>query len=125
MTFSRTISITRGLEEYEVTVDFKVTSWGDPGVYSGPPEHCYPAEGPEFEFLGVFAEPPAWARDRYPAGMPFALTSAELLEIEESIYADPPEDNGPDPDDERDRRYDESRYDIGNGIGGDNREEDF
>lgn len=119
MSFSRTVCVTRGLEEYEVTVDFSVPHCGSAGSYWEPPE------GMEIELLDVWIEPPPWAARHYPTGMPFALTDAERLQIEESIYMDPPEQDGPDPDDERDRRYDDARYDEGNGIGGDNREEDF
>jgi hypothetical protein len=105
MTFFRTVCVTRGLEEYEVTVDFKVTYWGSPGTYWDPPE------GMEMELGAVWIEPPPWAARHHPLGMPFALTTAEMLKIEEDIYMDPPEqDYGPDPDDERDRRYDEERF---------------
>ena len=121
MTFSRTVTITRGLEEYEVEVEFEVTYWGSAGSYWEPPE------GLELELVKVTMAAPPWAQGRYPYdAMPFALTQTESEAIYDGICMDPPEqDYGPDPDDERDRRYDDSRYDPGNGIGGDNREEDF
>ena len=36
--------------EWEVSVEMDCTYPGDPGKLSGPPEDCYPPEGPEFEW---------------------------------------------------------------------------
>lgn len=107
-TLSRTTVIYRGLEEYEVEVEFNVTSWGSPGQYSGPPERCYPAEGPEFDLVAITLHAPSWAQGRYPHNeMPFALTDAENEAIYDWLCMDPPEpddDPGIDWDDIADRR---------------------
>jgi len=39
--------------EWEVSIDMECTYPGDPGRLSGPPEDCYPPEGPEFEWTRV------------------------------------------------------------------------
>lgn len=106
MTFHRTYTVTRGFEEYEVECEFEVSSWGFAGSYWEPPE------GIEAWLDSATIEAPAWARGKYPYNaIPFALTDAERWALEEQFYADPPEqDYGPDPDDERDQRYDEDRY---------------
>lgn len=36
---------------FDVTVD--ICSFGDPGKISGPPEKCYPPEGPELEIIAI------------------------------------------------------------------------
>jgi hypothetical protein len=43
-------------EELEIDVDvgFNVTSFGYPAKTYGPPEDCYPAEGPEFDLDDTF-----------------------------------------------------------------------
>ena len=40
-------------EDVPCTVVFECSGVWDPGVCSGPPEHCYPPEGPEIEFVRV------------------------------------------------------------------------
>ncbi len=39
--------------EWEVSVEMDCTFPGDPGQITGPPENCYQAEGPEFEWSEV------------------------------------------------------------------------
>lgn len=43
-------------EDVPCTVVFECSGVWDPGVLSGPPEHCYPPEGPEIEFVGSYIE---------------------------------------------------------------------
>lgn len=40
-------------DRLDVEVDYKVLSVGHKGRYSGSPEDCYPAEGPEIEIVSV------------------------------------------------------------------------
>lgn len=60
-------------EDFVVTIDYRITSPGYPAKLSGPPEDCYPAEGPEFEVESItlarevfraiprhYTEGPAW-----------------------------------------------------------------
>ena len=42
--------------EFDAAVDVKVLSYGCPAQTYGPPEHCYPAEGPEWEMEAVYVE---------------------------------------------------------------------
>lgn len=46
MSMSRTVCI----EHYTLEVEITCFTAGRRGVYSGPPEHCYPDEPPEMEF---------------------------------------------------------------------------
>jgi len=117
----REMSLTRGLEEYDLTIEFEVGSWGCAAQLSGPPENCYPGEAPEIWITAAYINAPAWARTaepslsevcalplgtrattlypRYPFNqIPFALTDDERWALEEELYqtVEPPE---PDPDD--------------------------
>ena len=42
--------------EFEAAVDIKVTSYGCPAQTYGPPEGCYPGEGPEWEVEATYVE---------------------------------------------------------------------
>lgn len=42
--------------EFEAAVDIHVTYWGCPAFTSGPPELCYPAEGPEWEVTSHYVD---------------------------------------------------------------------
>ena len=42
--------------EFEAAVDIKVLSYGCPAQTYGPPENCYPAEGPEWEVEGTYVD---------------------------------------------------------------------
>ena len=42
--------------EFEAAVDIEVTSYGCPAQTCGPPESCYPAEGPEWEVEGIYID---------------------------------------------------------------------
>ena len=42
--------------EFEAAVDINVLSYGCPAQTSGPPESCYPAEGPEWEVEGTYID---------------------------------------------------------------------
>ena len=44
--------------EFDAAVDIKVTSYGCPAQTYGPPENCYPAEGPEWEVEAVYIDVP-------------------------------------------------------------------
>ena len=39
--------------EWVVEIDYRVTSYGCPAQTYGPPENCYPAEGPEWEIESI------------------------------------------------------------------------
>ena len=43
-------------EDVECVVVFECNGVWTPGVLSGPPEHCYPPEGPEIEFIRATIE---------------------------------------------------------------------
>ena len=89
-------TIERGLESYEVEIEYSVSSWGCDAQVSGPPESCYPAEGIEIEFEGATMTAPPWVLGKYPYNeMPFALTDAERWKIEEWIQMNPPEPDYP------------------------------
>lgn len=47
------VTATFSYDDLEGEVDVRVTSLGCPAYISGPPEHCYPAEPPEFEIEGI------------------------------------------------------------------------
>lgn len=82
----KTITLCRGSEEWELLVEFEVTYWGDPGRFSGPPEDCYPPEGPELSISRAVMEPPEWAKWKYPRGeLIVVLTDAEVNLLEEQI----------------------------------------
>ena len=84
------------LDEVEVEVTGRVTPFVR-GRYSGPPERCYPDEGGDVEDVEATV-----------AGAPWVLTDAEEEKasdaIREKADEDAEEDDGPDPDDERDAR---------------------
>jgi len=92
--------------EVELLVYYTFTK-GDPGRYFGRPEDCYPAEPAEVEFDSVthldgtpapeFAD---WARE-WLAGEGFDAA------VEEAS------DDGPDPDDARDRDIDDKLMGVG------------
>ena len=42
-----------GSHEVEFTIALTCTARGTPGKLSGPPEDCYPPEGPEFEVVTI------------------------------------------------------------------------
>ena len=42
--------------EFDAAVDIKVTSYGYPAQTYGPPEHCDPGEGPEWEVEEVYVD---------------------------------------------------------------------
>lgn len=69
----------------ELSVEITILSWGSPGRYSGPPEHCYPAEGPEMEVKA------AWG----PGNVPVTLTEAEEEAVINHLYENPPEPEEP------------------------------
>ena len=48
-----TIDVPFGYDDLEGTAEINVTSLGCPAYINGPPEHCYPAEPPEWEILGI------------------------------------------------------------------------
>lgn len=92
--------------ETEVFVEFTVHSWGSPPQTYGPPEMCDPGDPIEAEITDCWI-----AGDSRGEHAPrIKLTDAECERILDKFYANPPEpDYGPDPDDERDGRYDEDR----------------
>ena len=105
-------TVERGLESYDVLVVYQVSYWGDPGRFSGPPEHCYPPEPMEFNLTSVEIAPRPWAERFYAdpgrgvvRNPRFALTDAEREAIYEHISMNPPEQPGPDPDDLYDARF--------------------
>lgn len=95
-----TYTVERGLEHYDVEVEFHISSWGSPGQYSGPPERCYPSEPMEGWIIDAWVAASPWAAGRYPHdAMPFALTDLERERIEEHIICnEPPEPPEPDYD---------------------------
>ena len=40
-------------EDFVVEIDYRITSRGYPAKTSGPPEDCYPAEGPEYDIESI------------------------------------------------------------------------
>ena len=100
-TFYRSSTLELGSEVFEIEFEIDVGSWGCAGVYSGPPESCYPGEAPEIWIIGAFRPAPAWAKDRYPHNeLRVALTDAERWSIEEwCICHAPPEQDYDDYDD--------------------------
>lgn len=65
MSHTTSYCLTRGEEEIELEIDYDINPY-DPGVTSGPPEHCYPPEGGDVHDLTA-------TRD----GKPFELTDDE------------------------------------------------
>ena len=49
--------------EFEAAVDIKVTSYGCPAQTYGPPEDCYPGEGPEWEVESVYVDAQEWKKE--------------------------------------------------------------
>ena len=80
----------------EVTVGYTISPY-DPGVLSGPPEDCYPPEGGDAEIL--------YALD--PDGSHVEWTDEEDEQWRSWVEQNHEWDEGPDPDDERDRATDE------------------
>lgn len=44
--------------EPSIIIGMECTARSDPGCVSGPPEHCYPPEGPEFELTTISVDVP-------------------------------------------------------------------
>lgn len=107
----------RGYETYDLIVEYTVTSWGDPGRFSGPPEVCWPPEAPEIDIELVSVKAPAWALGKYPNDrIVMVLTRAERNWLYEEIVSGVNQyiDRGPDPDYARDRMLDDGpQYDDG------------
>ena len=80
----------------EVTVGYTVTPY-DPGRTSGPPEDCYPPEGGEAEIVYVLD----------PEGHHVDWTEEENERWCKWIEEYHEHDDGPDPDDARDRAIDD------------------
>jgi hypothetical protein len=96
--------------EVEVRITFTFRP-GDPGRYSGPPEHCYPAEPAEVEFDSVEQETAGqWIAapelEEWAAG--HLRTKGYDRAVEEAE-----EENQPDPDDARDRDRDDKLMGVG------------
>ena len=78
--------VTVGWMDPETEIDYRVTlsvTPGDPGRTWGPPEKCYPPEGPEIEVLSVREDRPGGAErpdlvDR--AEKALALDPGEVLD---------------------------------------------
>ena len=72
---------------------------------SGPPEHCHDGEPPDVDILDVTvteSDDPA-----FPIGGRCVLTDEEEQRFFDDVTGDPPEEDGPDPDDARDNRADD------------------
>ena len=83
-------TIERGGEDdyecFDVCVEYTMTAI-IPAVVSGPPEHCYPAEGGEVEIQSCWRK-----ADENDVNAPeFKLTDDEITAIEEHIWMNPPE----------------------------------
>lgn len=71
-----TYTLTRGSEEYELTVDYACVYRGFAGSYNDPPE------APEFEVRSVYTEAPPWAYHKYPWNcLDMPLTPTEWNEL--------------------------------------------
>lgn len=73
---------------------------GAPAQSYGPAEDCYPAEADEIEVLKVTDA----------AGEAVVLTTAEDARLDIEISDNPPEDDGPDPDEWRDAMRDDGFF---------------
>ncbi len=67
-------TVTRNGEQIDIEVEYRVAAFS-PGNTWGPPEHCDPPEGGEVEELAAYLD-----------GEVFALSQAEVNEIEAYIY---------------------------------------
>lgn len=106
-TFDTMMKLERGSEEYELWVEYEVSSWGCDAVVSGPPEDCFMAEAPELSITRVGMEAPPWATAKYPRNeIVFALTDSERWHLEKMLIdtLEPPES---DPDLEYEEMRDE------------------
>ncbi len=100
-------------DDDELTATVVMTNPGDPGRLSGPPEDCYPPEGPEFEvsdFLlnGKPAEPRTLAILEGFTDTNGKSVYDEFLEL--AYSADWGDFNERDPDAENDARRDDARF---------------
>jgi hypothetical protein len=82
----------------EVCVEYTITPY-DPGVSSGPAEICYPPEGGEVEIISVKDE----------SGKSLDWTADEDQKWSVSIFENHDFDDGPDPDWEREVRWEDER----------------
>lgn len=67
-------TVQRGGDEIDVEVLYTLEPYYPARIY-GPPEDCYPAEGGDVEELAAYLD-----------GKEFALSAAEITEIEAHIY---------------------------------------
>lgn len=81
----------------DVTVSFHFDP-GSPPITHLAPEDCDPGSGPETELVKVVDD----------IGAAVVLTEAEEARVLAEIESDPPEDDGPDPDDLRDMAIDDA-----------------
>ena len=92
--------------EWVVEIDYRVTSYGRPAQTYGPPENCYPAEGPEWEIESITLyrdepppehlcgiAPPPWEID--PKSAQFSLLCDHFDEVIAETICD---DGPPEPD---------------------------
>lgn len=70
-------------ESIDYRIHFEVTSPGCPAQTFGPPENCYPAEGPEWEITGIDGE--CWNMNSVTVWVPIEQTHSKLEA--ESVYA--------------------------------------
>jgi hypothetical protein len=96
--------------DWVVEIDYRVTSYGCEAQTYGPPESCYPSEGPEWEVRSITLRRDEGANVVTPeweaTGKMFELLCERFdQEIADMIYEDG-WDYGPDPDDYREREWD-------------------
>lgn len=100
----RTFVVQRDGGDVTLDVSFSFVAGSAP-ITSGPPEHCDPGSGPDVDILDVTvveSDDPA-----FTAGTRFRLTPEEEQRFFDDVTQDPPEEDGPDPDDARDQRRDD------------------
>ena len=99
----RTFVVQRDGADVTLDVSFSFIA-GEAPQLSGPPEHCHPGSGPDVDILDVSvaeSDDPAFI-----VGTAFKLTAEEEQRFHDDVNNDPPEDDGPDPDDAREERRD-------------------
>jgi len=99
-TYTVDFEVERGGEEDYKVIQLQITGHVSPYVpayTSGLPENCYPAEGGEAEIEVILHEGKVWDGE---------LTEAERESVEAKLFECMQED-GPDPDDYYDSRFDD------------------
>jgi hypothetical protein len=88
--------------EEDLSVECAVTP-GDPGRLYGPPEKCYPPEGPEVDLLAVYDEDGRERRDLLPEA------EKDRARIEEAAIEEAEESHAAAYEDACERRAEEAR----------------